>query len=163
MSTQVTSPLQSPAVTPTQESSNLPGAPKTNASSMPAGTARTLAGSQHAAQQSATMPAGPITNTVSTPPGTAGTPTGTASAPAGIQASASGAAPVPPQAVRRRRRERAVPASPLGRVFGFAQLGASLMYGSVADSVVGYFRGTERPDNWCGTLLLVSMTLFSAC
>ena len=38
-------------------------------------------------------------------------------------------------AVKRKLRERAVPASPMGRIFGFAQLGAGLAYGSVTDSV----------------------------
>ena len=37
--------------------------------------------------------------------------------------------------VKRKLRERRVPSSPLGRVFGFAQLGAGLVYGSVSDSV----------------------------
>ena len=48
------------------------------------------------------------------------------------------------EAVRRRLRERRVPSSPMGRVFGFAQLGASLVYGTVSDSVSQYFRG--NPD-----------------
>lgn len=37
--------------------------------------------------------------------------------------------------VKRKLRERRVPSSPLGRVFGFAQLGAGLAWGSVTDSV----------------------------
>lgn len=37
--------------------------------------------------------------------------------------------------VRRKLRERRVPSSPIGRVAGFAQLGASLVYGTVADQV----------------------------
>ena len=37
--------------------------------------------------------------------------------------------------VKRKLRERAVPASSIGRVFGFARLGASLAYGSMSDSV----------------------------
>ena len=37
--------------------------------------------------------------------------------------------------VKRKLRERAVPASSMGRVFGFARLGASLAYGSMTDSV----------------------------
>ncbi|KAK9837477.1 hypothetical protein WJX81_005202 [Elliptochloris bilobata] len=43
--------------------------------------------------------------------------------------------------VRRKLRERAVPASPLGRAFGFARLGANLVYGTVSDSVSRYIRG----------------------
>lgn len=43
--------------------------------------------------------------------------------------------------VRRKLRERRVPSSPIGRVFGFAQLGASLVYGTMSDSVSQYFRG----------------------
>lgn len=42
---------------------------------------------------------------------------------------------------RRKLRERAVPASALGRAFGFARLGASLVYGTVSDSVSRYVRG----------------------
>jgi hypothetical protein len=37
--------------------------------------------------------------------------------------------------VRRKLKERRVPSSPMGRVAGFAQLGASLVYGTVADQV----------------------------
>lgn len=37
--------------------------------------------------------------------------------------------------VRRKLKERRVPSSPIGRVAGFAQLGASLVYGTVADQV----------------------------
>ena len=37
--------------------------------------------------------------------------------------------------VKRKLRERAVPASPMGRIFGFAQLGAGLAYGSATDAV----------------------------
>ena len=37
--------------------------------------------------------------------------------------------------VKRKLRERAVPASSMGRVFGFARLGAGLVYGSMSDSV----------------------------
>ena len=44
--------------------------------------------------------------------------------------------------MRRRLRERRVPSSPIGRVFGFAQLGASLVYGTMSDSVSQYFRGS---------------------
>ena len=43
--------------------------------------------------------------------------------------------------MRRKLRERAVPASPLGRAFGFARLGANLVYGTVSDSVTRYMRG----------------------
>ena len=43
--------------------------------------------------------------------------------------------------VRRKLRERRVPSSPIGRAMGFAQLGASLVYGTVSDSVQQYFRG----------------------
>ena len=43
--------------------------------------------------------------------------------------------------MRRKLRERAVPASPLGRAFGFARLGANLVYGTVSDSVSRYIRG----------------------
>ena len=45
--------------------------------------------------------------------------------------------------MRRKLRERRVPSSPIGRVFGFAQLGASLVYGTMSDSVSQYFRGGE--------------------
>lgn len=43
--------------------------------------------------------------------------------------------------MRRKLRERRVPSSPIGRVMGFAQLGASLVYGTMSDSVSQYFRG----------------------
>ena len=43
--------------------------------------------------------------------------------------------------VRRKLRERAVPASAFGRAAGFARLGASLVYGTMSDSVSRYFRG----------------------
>ena len=36
---------------------------------------------------------------------------------------------------RRKLRERRVPSSPVGRAAGFAGLGASLLYGSMRDSV----------------------------
>ena len=45
-------------------------------------------------------------------------------------------APLP----KRKPRERRVPASPFGRVMGFAGLGASLVAGTVRDSVAGYFQ-----------------------
>ena len=56
--------------------------------------------------------------------------------------------------VRRKLRERRVPSSPIGRAMGFAQLGASLVYGTVSDSVSQYFRGSppetaDRPSNRC--------------
>jgi hypothetical protein len=43
--------------------------------------------------------------------------------------------------VRRKLRERAVPASAFGRAAGFARLGASLVYGTMSDSVSRLFRG----------------------
>ncbi|BDA48587.1 Atypical kinase COQ8A, mitochondrial [Coccomyxa sp. Obi] len=54
--------------------------------------------------------------------------------------------------VRRKLRERRVPSSPIGRAMGFAQLGASLVYGTVSDSVQQYFRGApadadKKPGN----------------
>ncbi len=54
--------------------------------------------------------------------------------------------------VRRKLRERRVPSSPIGRAMGFAQLGASLVYGTVSDSVQQYFRGApadtdNKPGN----------------
>ena len=42
--------------------------------------------------------------------------------------------------VKRKPRERRVPSSPFGRVMGFAGLGASLVAGTVRDSVAGYFQ-----------------------
>lgn len=50
--------------------------------------------------------------------------------------------------VRRKLRERRVPSSPFGRVAGFAQLGASLVYGTVADQV----RGCPFFPMWCSEL-----------
>lgn len=55
--------------------------------------------------------------------------------------------------VRRKLRERRVPSSPLGRVMGFAQLGASLVYGTMSDSVSNYFaprsaeQDSQKPAN----------------
>ena len=46
-----------------------------------------------------------------------------------------------------------MPSSPFGRVMGFAQLGASLVYGTMSDSVSQYFspksteQDTEKPAN----------------
>ena len=37
--------------------------------------------------------------------------------------------------VRKKLKERRVPSSPIGRVAGFAQLGASLVYGTLSDQV----------------------------
>ncbi len=60
--------------------------------------------------------------------------------------------------VRRKLRERRVPSSPFGRVMGFAQLGASLVYGTMSDSVSQYFspksteQDTEKPSNRCVVL-----------
>ena len=57
--------------------------------------------------------------------------------------------------VRRKLRERRVPSSPLGRVMGFAQLGASLVYGTMSDSVSQYFgpksaaTDPQKPSNRC--------------
>ncbi len=58
--------------------------------------------------------------------------------------------------VRRKLRERRVPSSPFGRVMGFAQLGASLVYGTMSDSVSQYFGGPkpaetdpQQPSNRC--------------
>jgi hypothetical protein len=48
--------------------------------------------------------------------------------------------------VKRKLRERRVPSSPMGRVMGFAQLGASLVYGTVSDQVSQYFRGGPPQD-----------------
>ncbi len=42
--------------------------------------------------------------------------------------------------IKRKPRERRVPSSPFGRVMGFAGLGASLVAGTVRDSVAGYFQ-----------------------
>lgn len=48
-----------------------------------------------------------------------------------------------------------MPSSPFGRVMGFAQLGASLVYGTMSDSVSQYFapKSTEqdpqKPANRC--------------
>ena len=58
--------------------------------------------------------------------------------------------------MRRKLRERRVPSSPLGRVMGFAQLGASLVYGTMSDSVQQYFApkpsegDSQKPSNRCG-------------
>lgn len=49
--------------------------------------------------------------------------------------------------VRRKLRERRVPSSPMGRVMGFAQLGASLVYGTLSDQVSQYFRGAPASDS----------------
>jgi len=57
--------------------------------------------------------------------------------------------------VRRKLRERRVPSSPFGRVMGFAQLGASLVYGTMSDSVSNYFapksaeQDSQKPSNRC--------------
>ena len=57
--------------------------------------------------------------------------------------------------VRRKLRERRVPSSPFGRVMGFAQLGASLVYGTISDSVSQYFapksaeQDPQKPANRC--------------
>ena len=40
--------------------------------------------------------------------------------------------------VKRKLRERRVPSSPIGRAAGFAQLGASLVYGTISDSISNY-------------------------
>ena len=60
--------------------------------------------------------------------------------------------------VRRKLRERRVPSSPFGRVMGFAQLGASLVYGTMSDSVSQYFGGPkpadtdpQKPSNRCAS------------
>ena len=59
--------------------------------------------------------------------------------------------------VRRKLRERRVPSSPFGRVMGFAQLGASLVYGTMSDSVSQYFspksaeQDPQKPSNRCAT------------
>ena len=56
-----------------------------------------------------------------------------------------------------------MPSSPFGRVMGFAQLGASLVYGTMSDSVSQYFSlkstepDTEKPSNRCATLPLPQM------
>eukprot|EP00884_Botryococcus_braunii_P002081 jgi/Botrbrau1/11874/Bobra.126_2s0009.1 len=71
---------------------------------------------------------------------------GTAEPGPAVPRAPSGAQPQP--AARRKPRERSVPASPMGRVLGFAQLGASLVYGSVADSVSGFLQGRQRSSNW---------------
>ena len=51
-----------------------------------------------------------------------------------------------------------MPSSPFGRVMGFAQLGASLVYGTMSDSVSQYFGGPkpaetdpQKPSNRCGS------------
>ena len=61
--------------------------------------------------------------------------------------------------VRRKLRERRVPSSPFGRVMGFAQLGASLVYGTMSDSVSQYFGGPkpvetdpQKPSNRCASM-----------
>ena len=66
-------------------------------------------------------------------PGTAG---------AGEEVAALPAA-APPKFVPR---ERAVPSSSLGRVMGFAQLGSSLLYGTVRESVSRAFGGGKQGD-----------------
>lgn len=48
--------------------------------------------------------------------------------------------------VQRKLRERRVPSSPFGRVMGFAQLGASLVYGTMSDSVSQYFSPKTEQD-----------------
>lgn len=60
---------------------------------------------------------------------------------------ASAAPSQPPQPPVRRfvPRERSVPSSALGRVAGFAGLGASLLYGTMQESVSRVFRGSPSP------------------
>ena len=50
--------------------------------------------------------------------------------------------------VKRKLRERAVPASSMGRVFGFARLGAGLVYGSMSDSVSRVSAATKLVGPW---------------
>ena len=48
--------------------------------------------------------------------------------------------------VSRKLRERRVPSSAMGRAAGFAQLGASLVYGTVADQVLSlWLQSQDRP------------------
>ena len=60
---------------------------------------------------------------------------------AGVNAAARPHDSAEPRAapIKRKPRERRVPSSPFGRVMGFAGLGASLVAGTVRDSVAGYF------------------------
>ena len=50
-----------------------------------------------------------------------------------------------------------MPSSPFGRVMGFAQLGASLVYGTMSDSVSQYFgpkpaaTDPQKPANRCAS------------
>ena len=52
------------------------------------------------------------------------------------------------QEARRKLRERRVPSSPVGRAAGFAGLGASLLYGSMRDSVSCCAGGHTSPAAW---------------
>ena len=58
--------------------------------------------------------------------------------------------------IKRKPRERRVPSSPFGRVMGFAGLGASLVAGTVRDSVAGYFQ--PRPADGEQPVSAVSAT-----
>ena len=75
-------------------------------------------------------------------------------APAAPAAAAAGQAPAQAAAAPPKRkftpRERAVPSSSLGRVLGFAQLGSSLLYGTVRESVSRTFGGSKQGEDRCG-------------
>lgn len=70
------------------------------------------------------------------------------SATSAASSTAAAAVPPPPPSAAHapgssnfRPRERAVPATPLGRAVGFAGLGASLLWGTVRESVSRTFKG----------------------
>lgn len=69
-------------------------------------------------------------------------------ATAAAAAAAQAQAPEPP----RRKfvpRERAVPSSSVGRALGFAQLGGSLLYGTMRESVSRAFGGSKQAADGC--------------
>ena len=59
---------------------------------------------------------------------------------AGLASHSGTEEPRPASQMPRKPRERRVPSSPFGRVMGFAGLGASLVAGTMRDSVAGYFQ-----------------------
>lgn len=62
-------------------------------------------------------------------------------APVAAAVAAAAAGPPQPPPRKFKPRERSVPSSALGRVAGFAGLGASLLYGTMRESVSRAFRG----------------------
>ena len=92
--------------------------------------------SSAAAVQQAASSSGAASQKEQLPPNTLTSPLAAASATARpLDSAEPRAAPV-----KRKPRERRVPSSPFGRVMGFAGLGASLVAGTVRDSVAGYFQ-----------------------